>query len=116
MEEKRINLTHDCPLAEDVKKRADIMRKECAKYELEQFIGKAILEEIKTAGGCGKRNTFVLTDYARCKGVQELYKEDMEIVFQKLQGMLINRGFKADYFYNYEMPQRVIFHISWDNN
>lgn len=116
MEEKRVIFTRDCPLAEDVKKRADIMRKERAKYALEQLIGETVLEEIKTAESCGKRSTFTLTDCARCKGISELYKEDIEIVFQKVQVMLRNRGFKADYFYNSEMPQRVIFHISWDNN
>ena len=101
MEENCVNFTRDCPLAEDVKKKADIMRKENAKSNLENLIGKTI---------------FVLIECACCKGIHELREEDVNIVLKKILCMLRNRGFKADYLYKYEMIQRVIFHISWDND
>lgn len=116
MEENCVNFTRDCPLAGDVKKKADIMRKENAENNLENLIGKTILEEIKMAENRGERSTFVLIECACCKGIHVLYEEDVNIVLKKILCMLRNRGFKADYLYKYEMMQRVIFHISWDDN
>lgn len=116
MEENCVNFTRDCPLAGDVKKKADIMRKENAKSNLEKLIGKTILEDIKMAENLGERSTFVSIECACCKGIYELREEDVNIVLKKILSMLRNRGFKADYLYKYEMIQRVIFHISWDDN
>ena len=116
MEENCVNFTRDCPLAGDVKKKADIMHKENAKNNLENLIGKTILEEIKMAENRGERSIFALIECACCKGIYELREEDVNIVLRKILSILRNRGFKADYLYKYEMIQRVIFHISWDDN
>lgn len=116
MEENCVNFTRDCPLAGDVKKKADIMRKKNAENNLENLIGKTILEEIKMAENRGEGSIFVSIECACCKGIHELYEEDVNIVLRKIQSMLRNRGFKADYLYKYEMIHPVIFHISWDDN
>ena len=49
MEEKKINLTHDFTLAMDTKVMAQKMCRENAKYDLEQYLGKVIIEEINLA-------------------------------------------------------------------
>ena len=117
MEENCVNFTRDCPLAEDVKKKAVIMRKKNAENNLENLIGKTILEEIKMAENRGERSTFVSIECACCKGIHELCKEDVNTVLGKILSILRNRGFKADYLYKYEKTiQRVKFYISWDND
>ena len=116
MEEKKINLTHDFPLARDTKVIAEKMYRENAKYDLEQYLGKVIIEEINLARNRGKMSTFVSVECVRCKSASNLVEEDLAIVYDKIQGLLRTNGFKVDYFYKYEMNLPVIFHISWDDN
>lgn len=116
MEERKINLTHDFPLAKDIKAGAEKMYKENAKYDLEQYLGKVILEEINWARNRGKMSTFVSVECVRCKSASNLFEEDITIVYDKIQGLLRTKGFKADYTYKYETNLPVVFHISWDND
>lgn len=116
MEEKKINLTHDFPFARDIKVGAEKMYKENAKYDLEQYLGKVILEEITFARNRGKMSTFVSVECVRCKPASNLVEEDLTKVYDKIQGLLRMKGFETDYFYKYETNLPVIFHISWDNN
>lgn len=116
MEEKKINLTRDFPFARDIKAMAEKMYKENAKYELEQYLGKVILEEITFARNRGKMSTFVSIECVRCKPASDLTEEDLTVVYDTIQELLRTKGFKADYSYKYETNLPVIFHISWDNN
>lgn len=113
MEEKKINLTYEFPLARDTKVMAEKMYRENAKYDLEQYLGKVILEEINLARNRGKMSTFVSVECVRCKSASNLVEEDLVIVYDKIQGLLRTNGFEVDYFYKYEMKLPVIFHISW---